>query len=223
MIHSDKPGLKLAETPVGDIAARLPGATAVFRSFKLDYCCGGKETLASAVEKRGLDLGDVERSLSALDERPVMTSEEPEELIEFILSRYHETHRRELRELLQLSRRVEQVHAAHPDVPKGLTEFLTALATELESHMQKEEAMLFPMIRAGHPMVAGPVSVMEAEHEDHFAALQRLEAMTSNMEPPTDACGSWRALYAGLRKLSDDLKEHIHTENNILFPRAVDR
>jgi len=223
MIHSDKPDLILAETPVGEIAARLPGATAVFRSFKLDYCCGGKEILASAVEKRGLDLGEVERSLSALDERPVMTSDEPEELIEFILYRYHETHRRELRELLQLARRVEQVHAGHPDVPKGLTEYLTALAAELDSHMRKEEAMLFPMIRAGNPMVAGPISVMEAEHEDHFAALKQLEAMTSNMEAPTGACGSWRALYAGLRKLSDDLKEHIHTENNILFPPFVDR
>ena len=223
MIHSNEPDFTLAETPVGEIAARLPGATAVFRSFKLDYCCGGRRTLASAVEMRGLDLAEVERSLNALNQRPVMISDDPDEIIEFVLSRYHETHRRELREMMRLARRVEQVHAGHSDVPKGLTDFLNELSTELESHMRKEETMLFPMIRAGHPMAFAPIAVMESEHEDHFAALKQLEAMTGNMEAPADACDSWRALYAGLRKLSDDLKEHIHTENNILFPRLSRR
>jgi len=218
MPHSDQPALPLAETPVGEIAASLPGATAVFRSFKLDYCCGGRESLSSAVAKRGLNLAEIEGSLAALDQLPVTTSDEPDEIIEFILSRFHETHRRELPELVKLARRVEQAHAGHADVPRGLTEFLSALAVELDSHMRKEEAVLFPMIRAGHPMVSVPIAVMEAEHNEHFAALERLEAMTANMQAPADACGSWRALYAGLRKLSDDLKEHIHTENNILFP-----
>lgn len=219
MIQTEKPYLNFGETLVGEIAARLPGATAVFRSFKLDYCCGGRQTLASAVEKRGLDLSEVERRLAALDEQPTMGSEEPDELIEFILSRYHETHRRELPELLRLARRVEQVHADHPKAPKGLADFLSALADELDAHMQKEEAMLFPMIRVGHPMAAGPISVMEFEHEGHGEALEQLEVIAHNMQPPDDACGSWRALYAGLRKLSDDLKEHIHTENNLLFPQ----
>jgi regulator of cell morphogenesis and NO signaling len=219
MIPSDEPASILAETPIGEIAALLPGATAVFRAFKLDYCCGGRETLASAVEKRGLSLAEIERLLTALDQHPVMTPDEPEEIIEFILLRFHETHRRELPELTQLARRVEEVHADHPRVPKGLAEFVNALAEELESHMRKEETVLFPMIRAGHPMVAAPIAVMESEHEDHIAALTKLDAMTGNFEPPANACASWRALYAGLRKLSDDLKEHIHTENNLLFPR----
>ncbi len=219
MTHPHQSTLPLAETPVGEIAAHLPGATAVFRSFKLDYCCGGRESLARAVEKRGLSFAEIERSLAALEQQPVTAPDEPEEIIEFILSRFHETHRRELPELIQLARRVEERHAGHPDVPKGLTEFLNALAAELGSHMQKEEAMLFPMIRAGHPMVSAPIAVMEAEHDDHFAALEQLEAMTDRMEPPPDACTSWRALYAGLRKLADDLKEHIHTENNLLFRR----
>ncbi|MGO8737417.1 iron-sulfur cluster repair protein YtfE [Rhodoblastus sp.] len=223
MTHPDQPALPLAETPVGEIAARLPGSTAVFRSFKLDYCCGGRQTLASAVEKRGLSLAEIERSLVALDQQPVTAPDEPDDIIEFILSRFHETHRRELPELIRLARRVEQVHAGHPDVPLGLTEFLNAMAAELGSHMRKEEAMLFPMIRAGHPMVSAPIAVMEAEHEDHFAALKQLEAMTANMEPPDDACASWRALYGGLRKFADDLSEHIHTENNILFPRFSHR
>lgn len=210
----------LTETPLGEIAARLPGATAVFRSFNLDYCCGGRESLARAVERRGLNLAEIERSLAALDQPPVTAPDEPDDIIEFILSRFHETHRRELPELVELARRVERVHAGHPDVPKGLTEFVNALADELDSHMRKEELMLFPMIRAGHPMVSAPISVMEAEHDIHFATLEQLAAMTGNFEPPAGACASWRALYAGLRKLSDDLKEHIHTENNILFRRV---
>jgi regulator of cell morphogenesis and NO signaling len=223
MPQSDHPPLPLAETPVGEIAARLPGSTAVFRSFKLDYCCDGRQTLASAVAKRGLSLAEIERSLVALDQQPVATPDEPAEIIEFILSRFHETHRRELPELIELARRVEQTHAGHPAAPKGLAEFIGALAAELDSHMRKEEAMLFPMILADHPMVSTPIAVMEAEHDDHFAALMELAAMTGNMEPPDDACSSWRALYAGLRKLSDDLKEHIHTENNILFPQFICR
>lgn len=223
MTQSDESTSSLAATPIGEIAARLPGATAVFRSFKLDYCCGGRQTLASAVEKRGLDLLEVERSLGALDHKPVMTSDEPEEIIEFILLRYHDTHRRELRELLQLARRVEQVHADHPDAPKGLSEYLAGMAADLDSHMQKEEAILFPMIRARHPMVSAPIGAMEVEHDSHFASLARLEVLAHGMDPPAEACGSWRVLYLGLRKFSDDLKEHIHTENNILFPQCTDR
>jgi regulator of cell morphogenesis and NO signaling len=219
MTESTVEAFNFAETPIGEIAARLPGAAAVFRSMKLDYCCGGSATLESAVEKRGLDLREVESRLAALNERPIMESEDPAEIIEFILSRYHETHRRELSELLPLARRVERVHADHPEAPSGLADFLSALSDELESHMQKEEAMLFPMIRAGHPMVSGPIAVMEHEHEGHAEALAQLEVIARHMEPPAGACGSWRALYAGLRKLSDDLKEHIHTENNLLFPR----
>jgi regulator of cell morphogenesis and NO signaling len=214
---------RFAETPIGEIAARLPGATAVFRSLKLDYCCGGAQTLASAAERRGLALDEVERRLAALNQEPAPVSDDPDELIEFILSRYHETHRRELAELLRLASRVEKVHADHPEAPKGLTEFLHTLSDELEGHMRKEEAVLFPMMRAVHPMVAAPISAMEMEHEGHAEALIALERIAGNMEPPADACGSWRALYAGLRKFADDLRDHIHTENNILFPQFTGR
>jgi regulator of cell morphogenesis and NO signaling len=141
-------------------------------------------------------------------------------LIDMILTRFHETHRRELPELVKLARRVEAVHRDVQSVPAGLADLLRHIGGELESHMQKEEQVLFPLMRSGgHPMIDGPISVMLAEHDDHGANLRKLEALTNDFTPPAEACTTWRALYAGARKLTDDVMEHIHTENNILFPR----
>jgi len=208
-------------TPIGEIAARLPGATAIFRQHKLDYCCGGGMSLADAAQQRHLDFAEIKRQLDSLSPQPNVTPDEPDEIIELIVARYHNTHRRELPELIDLARRVERVHAGHPEAPKGLARFLERMLEELLKHMEKEEAILFPMMRARHPMVSAPMTAMRAEHTAHGEALAALAASTNDMRPPPDACSSWRALYAGLRKLSDDLMEHIHIENNILFPRFV--
>jgi regulator of cell morphogenesis and NO signaling len=219
MADPDLLELNFAETPIGEIAVRLPGSTAIFRKLKLDYCCGGAISLAGAVERRGIALEEVERQLAALIPQPTSIPDDPDHIIEFLVSRYHDTHRRELPELIQLARRVERVHADHPLAPRGLADFLEQMNDELGSHMQKEEVMLFPMMRSGHPMVSAPIAAMKAEHTDHGESLEQIGALTHDMEPPPGACGSWRALYSGLRKLSDDLIDHIHIENNILFPR----
>ncbi len=211
--------LNFSDASIGEIAARLPGAAAIFRKSKLDYCCGGAISLAEAVERRGLELAEVERQLAGLVPQPTNLPEETNAIIDLIISRYHDAHRRELPELILLARRVERVHAGHPAAPKGLAELLEQMNADLGSHMQKEELVLFPMIRAGHPMVAAPIAAMQAEHVDHGEVLEALAVLTHDMQPPQGACGSWRALYSGLRKLSDDLIDHIHVENNILFPR----
>lgn len=210
---------KLHDLPTGEIAVQRPGATAIFRKYKLDYCCGGDVSLAKAVARRGADLAEIENELAAIIPTTDAPPTDTDGLLDYILARFHDAHRRELPELILLARRVERVHADHPDCPKGLSAFLECLSQELESHMGKEEQILFPMLRSGHPAAPGPISVMRAEHIDHGEALEALANATNNMQPPEGACGSWRALYAGLRKLSDDLVEHIHTENNILFPR----
>ncbi len=218
-METNDSGDKLQNQPIGVIAVQWPGATAIFRKFKLDYCCGGNLSLAQAAARRGVDLTDVESALAAIVPSVRSTPTDTGDLIDHILSRFHDTHRRELPELILLARRVEKVHADHPDVPKGLAQFLEGVSRELKSHMEKEEQILFPMLRAGHPAAFGPILVMRSEHVDHGEALEVLATATNDMRPPQGACGSWRALYAGLRKLSDDLREHIHTENNILFPR----
>jgi regulator of cell morphogenesis and NO signaling len=222
MTDLDVQELKFGDTPIGEIAVRLPGATAIFRKHKLDYCCRGTISLASAVERRGIALVEVERQLAALIPEPTDLPEDPEGIINLIISRYHDTHRRELPELIQLARRVERVHAEHPEAPTGLAEILAQMNADLGSHMEKEELILFPMIRVGHPMVSAPIAAMQVEHLDHGLALEELAALTHEMQVPEGACGSWRALYSGLRKLSNDLIDHIHIENNILFPRYAD-
>ncbi len=207
--------------PIGEIAVHAPGATAIFRKYKLDYCCGGATSLAEAVRKRGLELDDIERQIAALIHQPGDAPRETDELIEFIVARYHDTHRRELPELVQLARRVERVHADHPEAPRGLAQFLERMNEDLGAHLEKEEIVLFRLMRAPHPMVSAPIAAMRAEHVEHRDALEALAAATDDMQPPQGACSSWRALYAGLKKLSDDLVEHIHIENNILFPRFI--
>jgi regulator of cell morphogenesis and NO signaling len=219
MTDLDVQELNFGVMPIGEIAVQLPGATVIFRKHKLDYCCGGAISLAGAVERRGIALADVERQLAALIPQPTDLPDDSNRMIDLIISRYHDTHRRELPELIQLARRVERVHAQHPDVPAGLAEFLEQMNDDLGSHMQKEELVLFPMIRAEHPMVSVPIAAMQAEHVDHGRSLEHLAELTHDMQPPDGACGSWRALYSGLNKLSNDLVDHIHIENNILFPR----
>jgi regulator of cell morphogenesis and NO signaling len=219
MTDLDAQELNFGEMPIGEIAVQFPGATAIFRKHKLDYCCGGAISLVGAVQRRGIALADVERQLTQLIPQQTDLPDDSEGIIDLIVSRYHDTHRRELPELIQLARRVERVHAEHPDAPTGLSDFLAQMEADLGSHMEKEELILFPMIRAGHPMVSAPIAAMQAEHLDHRQTLEELAALTHDMQPPQGACGSWRALYSGLRKLSNDLIDHIHIENNILFPR----
>lgn len=211
----------MAERTLGDIAAGLPGASAVFRTHKLDFCCGGGETLAHAAAARGIDVMAIEAALAALEQpAAVQAPEDPARLIDHILSRYHETHRRELPELIRLARKVEAVHRDHPQVPAGLAVLLETMAAELELHMQKEEGMLFPMMKAGgNPMIIHPIGCMRHEHDDHGERLRAVEALTGDLVIPDGACATWKALYAGLAKLIDDLMEHIHLENNVLFPQ----
>lgn len=209
-----------SDRQVAEIAATLPGATQVFRQHKIDFCCGGKVPLAAAAAANNVPLADLEAELAQL---VAGTPEYPQEtgaLIEHILVRYHETHRRELPELIRLAARVEARHAQNPLVPEGLHAALVELSEALEEHMQKEEFRLFPMMQAGgHPMIHAPIEVMRHEHDEHGERLANLERLAQDCVPPEEACGSWRALYVGVRKLVDDVREHVHLENNVLFPR----
>ncbi|MDD3763427.1 MAG: iron-sulfur cluster repair protein YtfE [Nevskiales bacterium] len=206
---------------LGEIAAQLPGSTAVLRSYKLDFCCGGGKTLAEAAAERTLPLARIEAELDALDAGAATDyPDQPLRLIDHILQRYHEVHRRELPELIRLATRVEARHKDHPQVPLGLAALLREMADELESHMQKEEQVLFPLMRAGGaPMIGHPIAQMRHEHDEHGERLRAIEALTGTLTAPADACPTWLALTAGLRKLVDDLMTHIHLENNVLFPQ----
>lgn len=217
--------MNLLEQPIGQLACDLPGATRVFHKHRLDFCCGGHKTLREAAEKRGADPLAVSAELESLRQQEARGQDwrtaSTADLIDHILRRFHERHRADVPELIRLARRVEQVHGDRSDCPNGLADHLEAMFQELLSHMMKEEQVLFPMLLEGENLAARPpISMMRFEHDQHGDALARLEALTGNIVAPRDACNTWRALYAGLTQLREDLMQHIHLENNVLFPGA---
>ncbi len=209
-----------AEQSIGQIAVQLPGATAVFRRLKLDFCCGGHLSLGQATADKNLNLQAVLAELSTL-QRPAVATEvtEPVALIDHLLERYHAVHREQLPELIRMARRVELVHRENPNVPAGLADTLEAMEHDLLAHMEKEEQILFPMLKAGgNPFAKQPIRMMRAEHMGHGANLDKVLALTNDATPPQGACNTWRALYAGIAQFNEDLLNHIHLENNVLFP-----
>lgn len=216
----------LLQQSLGSIACEIPGATRIFYANKLDFCCGGGLSLQDAAQKRGIDPAAIAAELESLSTQQSDAEDwrlaSDAALIEHILGRYHARHREQLPELIRLASRVEQVHGQREDCPEGLTELLHYLQQELESHMLKEEHVLFPALLDGAGQrAAGPISVMRSEHEEHASAIRRLLELTEQITPPRDACNTWRALYRGLDEFVQDFMQHIHLENNLLFSNAL--
>jgi regulator of cell morphogenesis and NO signaling len=213
------------ETPIGDIARDQPSSTRIFLRHKLDFCCGGRRTLREACAKAGLDAKQIAAELAdagVTAPAPSWDTRSSAQLVDHIVTRYHETLRRDLPALIDAARKVERVHADKPAVPAGLAEVLVEFWTEMQQHMMKEERVLFPMLRNGvrGVQVYMPVRVMEHEHDEHAAHLARIREVTGDLEIPPHACATWTALYRGLALIEAELMEHIHLENNVLFPRA---
>jgi len=218
------PEVALRGRTVGDIAATLPGATAVFRKFKIDFCCNGGLTIDDAAHRRGIDLTELESKLAELGPEALSDADlammDSKTLIDHIQTFYHEAHRQTLPELIKLSRKVEAVHRGNPKVPAGLANALAELENKLEAHMSKEKATLFPAMReAGKDDLTTAIVELRHEHDDQGAVLHRIESLTDDFTLPEEACRSWQALYVGTARLAEDVMEHIHLENNILFPR----
>lgn len=215
-------------TPVGRIAAEHPLATRVFARHGIDFCCGGGKPIQDACQARGLDteqiLEEIRAELAEVDDdRERWDEADLNDLIDHILTAYHRPLEEELPRLEFMARKVLKAHGdREPEMLGELLSTFLALKTELEQHMMKEETILFPMIRQGQgSMALDPISAMEAEHASAGGALERLRELTNGYQAPADACNTWRALWHGLGALEDDLHQHIHLENNILFPRAL--
>ncbi len=140
-------------------------------------------------------------------------------MIDHVVSRFHEAHRRQLPELVRLAERVETVHRDDPDAPLGLAQILRTTQGELTRHMMKEEIVVFPRMRrnVGAPLDQR-LAELSAEHDAHGEALARIRALSHDFTAPEGACGSWRALAAGLAEFADDLERHVAFENDVLFP-----
>jgi regulator of cell morphogenesis and NO signaling len=232
-----------ATKTVRELALENPNATRVFEKFGIDYCCGGKRSLEDACSAANLQVDEVLKSLQSAaasantkDGEPNWSAGLLSELIEGIKSKHHKYTRAEIARLRPL---LEKVCAAHGERHCELLEArekFAALAQELSMHMMKEEMVLFPYIERmeearieGGPIlpapfgtVKNPVATMVHEHDLAGDLLKTLQALTNAYTPPADACLSYKTLYSALAEFERDLHEHIHLENNILFPRAIE-
>ena len=224
-------------TTVGQLVAERPGRARVFERFGIDYCCGGKKALGDVCAAQGLDTQRVAAALREADQQPAATDETDwtetslDDLITNILNKHHAYLRRELPRLSEITAKVHSVHGQrHPELAE-VRQTYDELRAELEAHMMKEEQILFPLIQAMETFqpleaahcgsVQNPIRVMEHEHDSAGAALARMRKLTNDFTPPEDGCNTYRAMLDGLAELEADLHQHIHKENNILFPHAT--
>lgn len=227
-----------SEETVGMLVAEQPLRAAVFDKFKIDYCCGGKQTLDAACINGGIDQAEVIAELQENDQQVTADTTETKwlgatltELTNHIQETHHAYLKTELPRLQELADKVARVHGLREPRLVQVASVFAAMRQEIEQHTNKEDIILFPFIRkldqekiapiAPFGTVANPVRCMEAEHNDAGEAIMRLRELTDQYTAPEHACNSWRALVGGLAYLDRDLRKHIHKENTILFPKAI--
>jgi len=230
------------EKTLKELALESPAATRVFENLGLDYCCGGNQSLDTACVKANLSIHQVLELIeaaeqSAQDRRSDRNwqNEPLTDLINHIVGTHHQYVRSEIARLEPLFEKVCRVHGKnHPELLEIRATF-EALADELTLHLMKEENVLFPYVRrteesimehepalpAPFGSVKNPVAMMEHEHESAGEALRSMRAASNGYTAPPEACTSYRALYTALAGFEADLHQHIHLENNLLFPRAI--
>jgi len=230
-----------ATKTVGEIAAEVPSTTREFEKLGIDYCCGGSRTLAEACAAANIPIDKV---LARLEEglkssqsgaSQNWSNQLLADLITHITSTHHVFVREESPRIAALAAKVVGVHGKNQPELLQVQAIFSALAEELRVHLMKEEQVLFPYVLlmeestlAGEPAppamfgtVVNPVRMMMQEHDGAGEALRSLRSVTNEYTLPADACISYRTLYDALRGFEADLHQHIHLENNVLFPRAV--
>jgi len=228
---------------VRELAVEVPSATRVFEKLGIDYCCGGGKKLNEACDQAKLavdqvlrDLEQAEKARQARQESATDWNSEPlADVIAHIVKKHHAYVQSEIPRLSHLAKKVSSKHGpSHPETVK-VDELFEALANELTMHLMKEEQILFPyvirmeesklesapVIPSCFGTVQNPIQMMVMEHDNAGEVLRELRAATTDYKLPEDACTSYRTLYTGLLEFEADLHQHIHLENNILFPRAI--
>lgn len=222
---------------VGELVRANPARSRVFEHFSIDYCCGGKVPLQEACRNRGLDPEQVATELAAVvDADTAAQTDNPAvmgltELADHIEATHHTYLRKELPRLDFMTEKVAQVHGDAEPRLREIRQVFVACRQELEAHMLKEERVLFPMIReleqACGPVnlhcgsLANPIRMMEHEHDQAGDAMSRFKELTDGYVPPEWACNTYRAMVDGLAAFERDMHQHVHKENNVLFPRAL--
>src|SRR5215216_4257818 len=232
-----------SEMTVREVAARLPESTRLFETLKIDYCCGGNRPLTDACASAGVEVDNVMEMLTALDESGASDNVTVDfqklsltKLITHILKTHHVFTKSEMSRIQALADKVIGAHGAnHPEL-RTVGELFQRLCADLEPHMFKEEQVLFPYIVAmeqaetqDQPIpfapfgtVNNPIRMMMMEHDTAGDILRALRAMTSDYRVPSYGCISYKTLYQALEGFEKDLHQHIHLENNVLFPKAAE-
>jgi len=226
---------QLGDITVGELVTGNPARSRVFEALGIDYCCGGKRPLQEVCDAKGLDITEVRARLEAVEADPDAVHVEAMglgELADHIESTHHAYLREELPRLMKMTRRVAKVHGESDARLGELERVFAGFEDELYEHMMKEEQILFPAIRQMEVSnalpqlpfgsIANPIRAMEAEHDNAGSALEQLSALTDGYTPPDWACNTYRALLDGLHELEQDMHQHVHSENNVLFPRAIE-
>ncbi len=225
---------------VRDIALEQPSSIRVFEQYGIDYCCGGRKPLAEACAAQEIEVDAVIAALEAAANGPASTVEDwsqasMQRLSEHIVATHHAYTKRELPRLAFLAQKVVDRHGATQAELPAIQSRLTRLDEEMIQHMVKEELVLFPYIvkleRAINDggtkpsgcfgTVANPIAMMTQEHDAAGALLAEIRDLSHGFTPPEGACPTYHAFYDGLREFEQDLHQHIHLENNILFPKAI--
>ncbi len=225
------------EESVGEIAAKDIKKVAIFKKYGIDFCCGGKKTLSQVCVEKGIDVKVVEFELEATE--PQFNNVENnfndfplDILCDYIENTHHDYVKSVLPTLLEISNKVSNKHGGRDPELFRINELVHFVNNELMLHMKKEEVILFPFIRSlvndkkitiTKEMLEGPIHMMEIEHESVGEKFTEIAILTNHFTPPATACASYLMLYKTLKEFEEDLHLHIHLENNILFPKALNQ
>lgn len=227
---------------VGEIVKLDFRAADVFSSYGIDFCCGGKISVSEACANAKTDESIVIQALENLQNKVGSAVHDFDSwnigfLADYIQNTHHEYVKKAIPQILPLAQKVADVHGEHHSEVIRINELFQDLAEELLAHLQKEEMILFPYIKklvadesAGKctdpgcfGSIGSPIAVMEAEHENAGLILKEMYRISDGYSAPEDACNTFRVLYGKLKEFEDDLHRHIHLENNILFPKAIEK
>jgi len=232
--------LDIATVTVAEVAMKFPHALEILNRYNLDYCCGGKKPFRPVCEEAGLDAESVWHEIQSAktnrgeESRMNFGSWDPAVLIDFIEQHHHTYVRESIPMIKELLEKISEVHRDNSPFLAAVKDRFSRLAAELLDHLPKEEEILFPAARklfktngssgdsSAELHLDAPISVMEHEHEEAGRLIKGIRALTDNYTPPDFACPTYKITYTMLNQFDKDLMQHIHLENNILFPKIIE-
>lgn len=228
------------EKTVAEIVTQNIKAADVFKRHGIDFCCGGGVTIQKACKKNGVDYKILEGELKSIGNNIPKAFNYNNWQLDFLIDHIQNIHHSYVEEsipiMLEYSNKVAKVHGHHYSEVVRINKLVKEVAQELTGHMKKEELILFPYVKQlvlsknenRKPMtphfgsVNNPIAMMENEHETAGDIFKEIAVLTNNYTPPKEACNTFKALYVKLEEFEQDLHQHIHLENNILFPKSVE-